>query len=202
MHYKQNGIVIILALTAGIIGGIISKQLFVTGPAFAEKTQMQQKVVIAEEFRVVDRFGNTIGSFGIPPYLKDIEAMESPFNREKPHQIAQLSLGNNSTIILTADGSDGNLKVGGTDSNIVLYATKSFAHLLTFRKQTEHNLVSKIILTTLKGTNLSLQDDNGNERVRIGNTAFTPQKPGVKQKYPVSSIVLFNEKNDIVWSAP
>jgi len=92
MHYKQNGIVIILALTAGIIGGIISKQLFVTGPAFAEKTQMQQKVVIAEEFRVVDRFGNTIGSFGIPPYLKDIEAMESPFNREKPHQKVQISV--------------------------------------------------------------------------------------------------------------
>jgi hypothetical protein len=149
----------------------------------------------------VDKFGNTIGSFGIPPHLKDIEAMESPFNREKPHQIAQLSLGNKSTIILTADGDDGNVKVGGTDSHIVLYATKSFAHL-TFRKQTEHNLVTKISLTTLKGTNINLQDDKGNERVLIGNTELITTKPGAKHKYPVSSIVLFNEKNDAVWSAP
>jgi hypothetical protein len=200
MSYKQNGIVIILALVAGLIGGIISNQLFVTGPAFAEKKQIQQKLVIAQEFRVIDKFGNTIGSFGIPPHLKDIEAMESPFNREKRHQIAQLSLGNNSTIILTADGNDGNVKVGGTDSHIVLYATKSFAHL-TFRKQTEQNLVPKIRLTTLKGTNISLQDDKGDDRVLIGNTEFTTIKPSVKHN-PVSSIVLFNKKNDIIWSAP
>jgi hypothetical protein len=201
MSYKQNGIVIILAVAAGFVGGIFSNQLFVTGPAFAEKTQKQQKLIVAEEFRVVDKFGNTIGSFGIPPHLKDIEAMESPFNREKPHQIAQLSLGNNSTIILTADGDDGNIKVGGTNSHIVLYATKSFAHL-TFRKRTEHNLVSKIGVTTLKGTNINLQDDKGNERVLIGNTEFIPTKTGVKHKHPVSSIVLFNEKNDVIWSAP
>ncbi len=201
MSHKQNGIIIILALAAGFIGGIISNQLFVTGPAFAEKSQMQQKIVIAEEFRVVDKFGNTIGSFGIPPHLIDIEVMDFPSRNDKPHQIAQLRLGNNSTVILTADGEDGNVKVGGTDSNIVLYATKSYAHL-TFRKQTEHNLVSKIRLTTSKGTNISLQDDIGNERVLIGNTAFTPKKPGVKQKYPVSSIVLYNANNDVVWSAP
>jgi len=201
MSYKQNSIVVILALAAGFIGGIISNQLFVSGPAFAEKTQRQQKIVIAEEFRVVDKLGNTIGSFGIPPYLIDIEVTDSPSSDDKPHQIAQLSLGNKSTVVLTADGNDGNVKVGGTDSNIVLYATTNSAQL-TFRKQTEHNFVSKIILTTLKGTNISLQDDKGNERVRIGNTAFTPQKPGVKQKSPVSSIVLYNEKNDVVWSAP
>ena len=201
MSHKQNGIVIILAVVAGFIGGIISNQLFVTGPAFAEKKQMQQKLVIAQEFRVVDKFGNTIGSFGIPPHLKDIEAMESSSSNDKPHPIAQLSLGNNSTIILTADGHDGNVKVGGTDLHIVLYATKSFAHL-TFRKRTEHNLVSKIRLTTLKGTNISLQDDKSNERVLIGNTKLIPKKPDVKDEHPVSSIVLFNEKNDVLWSAP
>ena len=188
-------------MAAGFIGGIISNQLWVTEPVFAEKTQKQQKVVIAEEFRVMDKFGNTIGSFGIPPHLKDIEVVDSPSNTKELHQIAQLSLGNKNTIILTADGDDGNVKVGGTNSNIVLYATESFAHL-TFRKQTKHNLVSKIRLTTLKGTNISLQDDTGNERVLIGNTRFIKTIPDDKHKYSISSIVLFNEKNDVVWSAP
>ena len=201
MRYRQNGIAIILALAAGLVGGVISNQLFATRPAFADKKQMQQKIVIAEEFRIVDKFGNTIGSFGIPPHLKDIAAMESSSGNKKPHQIAQLSLGNNSTIILTADGDDANVKVGGTDSNIVLYATKSFAHL-TFRKQTAHNLVPKIRLTTLKGTNISLYDDRGNGRILIGNTALPPTKIDVKHPYPLSSIVLFNVKNDVLWSAP
>jgi hypothetical protein len=199
MRLKQNSLVIILALTAGFIGGIFSNQLFVTEPAFAEKQQIQQKVVIAEEFRVVDKFGNIIGSFGIPPHLRDIVAVESSSTSKQPHQIAQLSLGNNRTIVLVADGDDGNVKIGGTESSIVLDATRYSAHL-TFRKQTQHSFVPKIRLTTLKGTHISLQDDEGNERVLIGNRELAAAKPGVKNKNPVSSIVLFNEKNDVVWS--
>ena len=201
MRCKQNVLLIICAVAAGFIGGSISNQLFVTDSAFAENKHIQHKLVIAEEFRVIDKYGNIIGSFGIPPHLKDIEARETSSGNKQPHQIAQLSLGNNRTIVLVADGDDGNVKIGGSESNIVLDATSDSAHV-TFRKQTTHGFIPKIRLTTLAGTHISLQDDSGRERVRIGNKKVPNLKPDVKEKNVVSSIVLFNEKNNVVWSAP
>jgi len=180
---------------------VVSNHLTVIDQALAKKQQLQQKLIIAEEFRVVDKFGNIIGSFGIPPHFKDIEVVESSSKSNKPHQIAQLSLGNNRTIVLVADGDDGNVKIGGSESNIVLDATRDSAHV-TFRKQTTYGYVPKIRLTTLKGTHISLQDDGGRERVRIGNRKVANLKPDVKEKNVVSSMVLFNEKNNVVWSAP
>jgi len=57
MKRKQQLTVILLAAFAGFIGGLISNQIVQTPSAFAEKGYVNQKVVIAEEFQVVDQDG-------------------------------------------------------------------------------------------------------------------------------------------------
>jgi hypothetical protein len=57
MKKKQPLFIILLATFAGLAGGFISNQIFQTKSAFAEKKPSHQKVVIAEEFRVVDKGG-------------------------------------------------------------------------------------------------------------------------------------------------
>ncbi|UCE51362.1 MAG: hypothetical protein JSV31_19150 [Desulfobacterales bacterium] len=57
MNDNQKVLIIVLATLAGLIGGFISNQIFQTKSAFAEKEPKPQKVVIAEEFILVDRSG-------------------------------------------------------------------------------------------------------------------------------------------------
>ena len=58
MKKKQYSLVLMLALVAGLLGGMVSTQSLVNKPAFAERAK-PQKVIVAEEFRVVDRQGKT-----------------------------------------------------------------------------------------------------------------------------------------------
>lgn len=64
--------IILLVIFAGFAGGFISNHIFQTKPAFAQKAPDRQKVVIAEEFRVVDKDGKILASFGTPGYRSDI----------------------------------------------------------------------------------------------------------------------------------
>jgi hypothetical protein len=105
MKKKQPLFIILLATVAGLAGGFISNQIFQTKPAFAKKALSHQKVVIAEEFRVVDKDGKILGSFGTPGYRSDIfpkiDASQAP--------VTQLRLGQESgfQIILSAGAAAG-----------------------------------------------------------------------------------------------
>lgn len=59
MTKKQCGLIVVLALLAGLVGGLVSSQLFVGQPVFAETAQQNEKVVVAGEFRLVDKQGKT-----------------------------------------------------------------------------------------------------------------------------------------------
>jgi len=67
MKSKQYGLMVILALIAGLIGGMVSSQLFTGKPVFAQKKSIPQKAVAAEEFLLVDKDGNLRASFGDLP---------------------------------------------------------------------------------------------------------------------------------------
>ena len=89
MKKKQPLFIILVATFAGFAGGFMSNQIFQTKSAFAEKALGHQKVVVAEEFRVVDKDGNILGSFGSPGYLLD----KSAKNDVSSASVPQLRLG-------------------------------------------------------------------------------------------------------------
>lgn len=105
MKKKQSLFIILAATLAGFAGGFISNQIFQTKSAFAEKAPNQRKVVIAEEFRVVDQDGKILASLGTPGYLPDI----FPNPDKSQAAVPQLRLGQESgfQIILTAGAAAG-----------------------------------------------------------------------------------------------
>ena len=105
MKTKQQLFIILLASFAGFMGGLISNQIIETRPAFAVKEPKYQKVVIAEEFRVVDKDGKIIGSLGTPGYLLDI----FPIIDESQAPVPQLRLGQEKgfQIIFSASEAEG-----------------------------------------------------------------------------------------------
>jgi len=50
---------VVFALFAGLVGGMVSSQFFVGQPVFAEMAKQNEQVVAAREFRLVDKRGKT-----------------------------------------------------------------------------------------------------------------------------------------------
>jgi hypothetical protein len=149
MKNKQSLFIILLATLAGFAGGLISDQVFQTKPAFAKKALSHRKIVIAEEFRVVDKDGKILGSLGTPGYLLDI----FPKKDESQALTPQLRLGQESgfQIILSA-GADAGSRIIMKDEknktrtligNTELYIPQTRA---TYRRQ-----VSSIVLFNRQG---------------------------------------------------
>jgi hypothetical protein len=114
MKSKQQLTVILMAAVAGFIGGLISNQIVQSQAAFAEKGFAPQKVVVAEEFQVVDQDGKIVGRFGTSGDLPDLSASKTISNASAP----QLRLGQDTgfQIILTA-GETGGSRIILKDAN-------------------------------------------------------------------------------------
>ncbi len=64
MNRKEYGTVVLLALMAGLAGGLFAGRFLAGEPAMA---QQRHKVVNSEEFLLVDRFGRTRAGLGLDP---------------------------------------------------------------------------------------------------------------------------------------
>ena len=144
MKTKPQLFIILLATLAGFMGGLISNHIFETRSAFAVKGTQYQKVVMAEEFRVVDKDGNIFGRFGIPDHLQDGNSV----NDEKPATVPQLRLGENKgfQIILTAGGVNGSRIVMTDKNSTTRTAIGNTEFWLPMKKVTHNTQVASIVL--------------------------------------------------------
>ena len=55
MDKKQYIMTVVLAVVAGLVGGVVSSWLFLGAPVFAQKTPQVAEVIRAERFWVVDQ---------------------------------------------------------------------------------------------------------------------------------------------------
>jgi len=60
MNKKQWRSMLLLAMLAGFVGGMVVSWLFANQPVFAEKRFEPAKVIEAQEFRLMDRDGKTV----------------------------------------------------------------------------------------------------------------------------------------------
>ena len=65
MNKKQCGLLLMVSLLAGLVGGIFTNQFLVGTPVLAQKKVGPQNVVIAEEFRLVDKEGKILSTWGM-----------------------------------------------------------------------------------------------------------------------------------------
>ena len=144
MKTKPQLLIILLASFAGFMGGFISHHIFETRPAFAVKAPQYQKVVMAEEFRVIDKDGNILGSFGTPGYLKEA----NPTTDEKLTSVPQLRLGQKKgfQIILSAGDANGS-RIVMTDKNSTTRTVIGNTEFwLPMKKVTHNTQVASIVL--------------------------------------------------------
>jgi hypothetical protein len=144
MKRKQPFTVILIAAFAGFIGGLTSNQIVQRPSAFAEKGFVNQKVVIAEEFQVVNQDGKIVGRFGTsndPPDLSSDEKISKA-------SVAQLHLGQETgfQIILSAGEAEGSriiLKDAGNKTRTVIGNMQLY---ITQTRVTHNRQVSSIVL--------------------------------------------------------
>ncbi|MEE9610662.1 MAG: hypothetical protein V3W19_05385 [Desulfatiglandales bacterium] len=65
MNRRQYVLMLTLALIGGLIGGAISTRLFMDKQAFAQKSLQHEKIIVAEEFRLVDEQEKTRAILGL-----------------------------------------------------------------------------------------------------------------------------------------
>jgi hypothetical protein len=236
---KQKWMVVFLPFVAGFFGGIISILIFNPDTLFAEKqtqtpkqtqtTKQTQtpkqpqtakqaetpKVLIAEEFRLVDKYGKTRATLK-SSYTNDA------FNTKKESQEVQLQLlGEKGEVQLTAGEFTSGVDVSQNDytkdqklhSSIHLFATGASSDIRMNYDQpvskdpdpnnanqgsSEDMKIQLSVNSSSNTSNIRLYDNNSNERVNIGN-AYVTKKDGTAAKYPASSIHLYRDDGRVLW---
>ena len=165
MNKKQYALMLVLALIAGLVGGVVSSQFLIGKSAFAEKKVESKRIIEAEEFRLVDDKGNLLarlddGDFG---YGGNLAVYHKEFKR---FPIVEIGVSG----ILCSD-----------------YAGKTHAALstngLAFKKP--HGISAELLLNPQPF--LKLFDENGNPRLLLGATELQVDLTEEIRKRPISS---------------
>ena len=144
MKKKSSLFIILVAICAGFAGGFISNQTFQTKSAFAVKAPGYRKVVMAEEFRVVDKDGKVLGSFGIPDYLPHKLSETDKSQASAP----QLRLGQESgfQIILSAGADIGSIILMKDQNNKTRTIIGNTEFYIPQTRATHRRQVSSIVM--------------------------------------------------------
>jgi hypothetical protein len=187
MGRKQYGVMtVMLALLASFVGGMVSSLFHIGQPVFAEKTSKPQKVVEAKEFRVVDEEGKVRCEMN----LSGLTFFDDNGDTRTVLEISGLTVfARNEIGLLSSSVVLGSGIRGGGEPFLALHQKGGKASVvLFFRNQEEPSF--------------ALRDKNGNTRAILGTKKLKSEQEKEILKHPLFSLVLFDEKGEVVWSAP
>ena len=191
MNTRRYSLVLVLSMIAGLAGGMLCSHLFVTTPVFAEKTLETQKVVAAEEFRLVDKEGNTLSTWGM---YAGGPGMVLFSKKGKFRAVFSLTSPGESPVLTFADKNGVHRATVGLGDKRQPY--------LTLRDQVGKERIS-LSLDDKGDPYVVLYDSNENERAVLGTVDLTKVKrTGTIEKMAISSLVLLGEDGQVTWRAP
>lgn len=191
MNKDQYGLVFVLSLLAGLVGGILTSQFFWGTPVMAEKKVGPQNVVTAEEFRLVDKQGTILSTWGMYAGGPGIVLFS---NKGQFRAVFSLTSPDEGPILTFADNK-------GTHRAIVGLGTERQPYV-TLRDQTGQERVS-LSLDDDGDPYLALYDQAENERAILGTIDSTKLKrTGTIEKRSISSLVLLGKDGQITWKTP
>jgi hypothetical protein len=225
MSKKQYSLMLVLALVAGLVGGVVSSQFFIGKSAFAEKKAKPQKVIEAQEFRLVDKEGKTRAMLG-PTQTSYASAGEPRLvfldKKDVPKMVLRVDHQGDPHLVL-ADRKDGRLELFGDRPRIEFYRSPNQdVAVFGFGPNREPYLAmydpvrpfevtdnstlqfGREIQLSFRGekVSLNLRDKDGRVRAVLGSTDLKHPQTGVVEKRPPSSLVLFGEQGRAIWQAP
>ena len=191
MNKKQCGLLLVFSLLAGLVGGILSSQFFLGTPALAEKKVGLQNVVTAEEFRLVDKEGKTLSTWGMYAGGPGIVL----FNKNGQFRaVFSLTSPDEGPVLTFADNKGNHRAIVGLGAERQPY--------VTLRDQTGKERIS-LSLDDDGDPYLALYDQAENERAVLGTLDSTKLKrTGTIEKRSVSSLVLLGKDGQITWKTP
>jgi len=226
MKRRQYVLMVGLGIVAGFFGGLMSGCFFAGEPVFAGNASKHQKVIEAEEFRLVDSQGRKMGALemvdrGNWPALTlwngkgEIRAMLRLYGSLDEFQEARL-------VFFDPYLSEPRLEVGVKYgiSELNLYDRKG-ARLIVLSvydrnpmleirdRQGDTSFIRDGIIIGLssktegpEGPYLHMYDKKHRLRVALGSTKLKHVKTGSIEKRSPSSLVLFGEDGKVIWDAP
>jgi hypothetical protein len=161
----------------GIVAIVFASVLFVSGQA---KTN---KVVEANEFRLVDNSGNLRASLDITHGQAEL-------------QFSSLSV--KPDVILGADAKGGPFLIMGRGTGKGTASLTPEAFLLDGSSGKFNILLGN---EGGEGPSLTIEDNEGYSSV-LGSSNLVQTKTGKKEQTPAASLVLFGKDKKVLWSAP
>jgi hypothetical protein len=191
MNKKQFSLLLVLSLFAGLVGGMLTSQFFLGTPVLAEKKVGAQNVVIAEEFRLVDKedkilstWGMYAGGPGIVLFGKNGQ-FRAVFSLTSPDE---------GPVLTFADNKGNHRATVGLGAERQPY--------VTLRDQSGNERIS-LSLDDDGDPYLALYDQAENARAILGTVdSIKLKRTGTIEKRSVSSLVLLGKDGQITWKTP
>ena len=171
---------LILALIAGVIGGVLSSKISWRQEKTPEDLELR-KVIVANEIHLVDQDGKARWVLAIS---RDGEASVTFVNKDGWAPMA-MGVNRNGLPFFNMILQPG--KGGGPSLSLMDGAMKDRAVLGLWEDGEPY---------------LRLLDRNGQVRATLGSTVLKDALTGTSIRRPCSSLVLFDEEGKIIWSAP
>lgn len=200
MSRKQYISLVVLALAAGLAGGMVSSWFFSNQLVFAKEATKKAEE-ISPEFRVImAREINLLGLDRKPRIKLAVDQNGEPglhFYNEKGCYRAGFSVGQGTPALTMRDKSGLRLQIGLM--RLISTGDEWPTILLMDNKGVER----AILTLDIEGRpHLALKNAKGNNLVVLGFADLKHTQTGVIEKRPLSSLVLFNEKGNVIWQAP
>ena len=209
MKSMQYVLMLALSIISGFLGGALSIWFLLPPSVLAQGEA--PRVIEAEEFRVVDAVGrawavldSTGLSFYEPPNEKPVASYDwMGFSAQSKSGEVSLSYAGGLQIkyddtIAFLDPTVGLYLVDGTGRLFISALDEDGAILLL----TSGRSGMSFSVTPSEEPNLSLLDKKGDTRAVLGRIELSNTRTGSTEIRALSSLVLFDEEKNVVWSAP
>jgi hypothetical protein len=200
MSRKQYISLAVLALVAGLAGGMVSSWFINSQPVFAREAT-EKATEISPELRVImAREINLLGLDRKPRIKLAVDQNGEPglhYYDEDGLYRAGFSVGQGTPALTMRDKSGLRLQIGLTR---LMSTEDEWPTILLMDKK---GIERVILALDIEGRpHLALKNAKGGNRVVLGCDALKQTQTGVIEKQPLSSMVLFNEKGNVIWQAP
>lgn len=222
MTRKESVLMAVVAMAAGIVGGLLSEALLRGEPVIAQETLAPVKVVTAEEFRLIGKDGKARAGFaahesgatslafydgsgkiraemGINAAgVSELALYDQAGKQRKPEGFAYLFVLPNGGPRLSLVGDAANLTVAGPQ--LVSHATLKVEPDHTPVLSLEGHGKGSALLTMLHDGNPSfvLYDPEGYRRAMLEVSEMGAKGKGA----PRSALMLLDKNEKLIWSAP
>ncbi len=189
MNDKQFFFTLFLAVTSGVLGGVLS--VWVLMPQAVLAQDEPQKVIEAQEFRLVDASGKLRARLAVDDLIGSRTTGLEMFgeNGEKNVILRTGDYGMASLALANEGGATAELTVNRRDSRLQL-------------SRSIRNPQLRLGLSQKGLPSLTLFDQNNNLRSILGSTELIVDGAASTELPAPFSLVLFDEEGKVVWSAP